>query len=62
MEEHRDERGPRTIDWDAAAYVRLSIPQQFWAEEVLARLDVTGQRRSSTSGAVPGSSANGWSP
>jgi trans-aconitate 2-methyltransferase len=42
MEEHRDERDARTIDWDAAAYVRLSTPQRSWAEEVLARLELTG--------------------
>jgi trans-aconitate 2-methyltransferase len=42
MKEHEDERGARTVDWDAASYVRLSTPQQSWAEEVLARLELTG--------------------
>lgn len=33
-------RGP--VDWDAAAYARLSTPQQDWAEEVLSRLRLAG--------------------
>jgi trans-aconitate 2-methyltransferase len=42
MKEHEDERGARTVDWNAASYVRLSTPQQSWAVEVLARLELTG--------------------
>jgi trans-aconitate 2-methyltransferase len=40
--EHEDQRGARTVDWDAASYVRLSTPQQSWAQEVLARLELAG--------------------
>jgi trans-aconitate 2-methyltransferase len=36
----RDGRAP--VEWDAAAYARLSTPQQAWADDVLARLRLAG--------------------
>lgn len=38
----RDDQGARAVDWDAASYGRLSTPQQAWAQEVLARLHLSG--------------------
>lgn len=37
-----DARTGEPIDWDAAAYQNLSVPQQAWAEEVLDRLALAG--------------------
>jgi trans-aconitate 2-methyltransferase len=36
------EGSPRPLDWDAATYDRVADPQESWAREIIARMDLKG--------------------